>query len=179
MKNKLIFSALLFVLLFVSCNSESGQNWFREAITATEPVEITDPNRDSIYFKTTSSPGTIRPLQKGVLPLNLLIPAVVDGVQVQKVTGCFSSPVRTLIVPSGVTVASGAFYNCSDLEKVVFLSGVVSVVDGAFVDCTALKRVEVYCSFTAISSAAFSADCTADFVYGGTTYEGFNDFLGL
>ena len=40
MKSKLIVLALLAVLLFVSCNSESNLNWFKESLSATEGADF-------------------------------------------------------------------------------------------------------------------------------------------
>ena len=178
MINKLIFSALLLVTLFASCNSESGLRWFKEGIETTGPVEIVDPNRDSIYFSIDSQ-GTIEPIDYDALPPDLIIPQEVDGVTVRMVAGCYETSVRFLTLKSGVTVAPGAFSDCIYLEKIVLSGGVVLVSDSAFSGCSELERVEVYCSFSAISPAAFDAGCSADFVYGGATYSGFDDFMGL
>lgn len=178
MKSKLIVSALLAVLLFVSCNSESNLNWFKESLSATEGADLGDPNRDSVYFDITGS-GTISPKADVVLPADLLIPLEVDGIAVQRVTGCEESTVRNLSIPGGVRVSAGAFFSCSFLENVVLYGGVVSVGENAFLGCGALERVEVYCSYSAVSPGAFSESCTADFVYNGVTYEGYADFRAL
>lgn len=130
MKSKLIVLALLAVLLFVSCNSESNLNWFKESLSATEGADLGDPNRDSVYFDITGS-GTISPKTDVVLPADLLIPLEVDGIAVQRVTGCGESTVRNLSIPGGVRVSAGAFFSCSFLENVVLYGGVVSVGENA------------------------------------------------
>lgn len=178
MISKLILTALLLISTITSCNSENGLRWLGEEIATPVPEEIVEPNRDSIYFSINSQ-GIIEPLDYDALPPDLIIPREVDGIEVQKVTGCEESPVRFLTIQEGVTVAGSAFSDCPYLEKVVFTSGVVKVSDSAFSGCTALNRVEVYCSYSAISPVAFDTGCSAEFVYGGVTYEGFDDFMGL
>jgi len=173
MKNKILVTALLVLVLCVSCNSEKGLEWFKGEVENVTPV---NPNVHSSYFELSGVDGTIVPKNYLDLPKNLVIPLVVEDVNVTKVTECFECLVEYLTVPGGITVGVNCFADCEQLNTIVLSSGVVSVEDAAFADCPALQRVVVNCSFSAVSSAAFSSDCMAQFEYGGNTYDGFVNF---
>ncbi len=57
MRNKILVTALLVVVLCISCNGE-GASWLKERIENTDPV---NPNVHSQYFQLTTEEGTIEP----------------------------------------------------------------------------------------------------------------------
>lgn len=79
---------------------------------------------------------------------------------------------RSFTIPDGVTtIASGAFYGCESLEKVVIPDGVTNIEKNAFRACSSLKSIDIPSSITHIEDYAF-AECQSlvniNFIYGIT-----------
>ena len=74
---------------------------------------------------------------------------------------CCPSTKKDAIIPEDtLTIASGAFYNCTVLSNVVFNSSVGSIGGSAFFKCNSLLKIEIPQSVTNIGGAAFR-DCAS------------------
>lgn len=175
MKHKILFTALLVLVLIVSC--EDGGNLLVKE--AAENLVAADPNVHSSYFQKSGEDGTIQPISYSNLPNNLVVPQKVEDMDVTKVVDCMNSTVEYVTIPSGVTVGGYCFGECENLNTVVLSEGVVYVEDSAFALCPALQMVVVNCSYSAVSTMAFMDDCTAQFEYNGHIYDGFANFMSL
>lgn len=69
-------------------------------------------------------------------------------------TGCDN--LKSIVIPSGVTIGYHAFYSCESLENVTISSGVEIIGEGAFLGCTALETVTIPASITRIEQSAFA-----------------------
>lgn len=69
------------------------------------------------------------------------------------------SNVRKVVIDVKI-VEKGAFYNCKNLEEVVFSDNVLKIEDEAFYKCTALTRVNISRNLVSIGKSAF-AGCTS------------------
>ena len=91
----------------------------------------------------------------------IVIPATYSGKPVI-IGSAFAgnTKITSVVIPNGVTIAAGAFKDCTALTSVTLPEDLEYIPQSAFENCTALKNIVLPKSVTSIYTAAF-AGCTA------------------
>ncbi len=76
---------------------------------------------------------------------NITIPDTVDNIKVLKISGLafYSSDIRSVTIPEGVTAIENFAFGYSDIITVFIPSTIKSIGDYAFINCIALKEVVI------------------------------------
>lgn len=124
----------------------------------------------------------------GKVPANLVIPDGVTAIGGNAFKRCFD--IVSVTIPGSVkkiydgfsddTILLGAFSDCTYLERVTILDGLLKIPDAIFYNCTSLASVTIPNSVTSIGAGAFCkcASLTAVTIPDSVTEVGGDAFMG-
>ena len=89
---------------------------------------------------------------------------------ISKASYAYYNAVKSVEIGQGVTIGSGAFYNCYSLTSISIPQGVTSIINDAFRACSSLTSISIPQGVTSIGNYAFnSCLCMAIYRFYSTT----------
>ncbi|MBQ7173814.1 MAG: leucine-rich repeat protein [Clostridia bacterium] len=179
MRNRIFFSAVLFLLafclIFSSCAKKDEPQKAPDDQKTEEPANTTEEpastglafvpyGNGTCYLYGLGTCTDVEIVVPAISPLGDRVVAIGDGLMEdeESCSGFFGcNEIKSVVVPEGVTsIGEGAFVGCTSMERIELPNSLTKIGDCAFYGCTLLTEIVIPDNVTTVGVLAFDS-CTS------------------